>query len=154
MSSLTAVDVNGDGTKDLIVGTQSSTSSGKLIYLRNAYPATMTFVVTEIVDAPGIVTSLITADFGGTARSDIAVGYRQTTTSYVGGVRVYYLDGPAIPTMGSDPSGGAVTNWVPALTSNNFNNGANPSMSPPYLPDVAAGVKYTATTGALVVFIR
>jgi hypothetical protein len=44
---------------------------------------------------------------------------------------------------------------VPALTFNNFNYGVNPSTpAPPYLMDVAAGIKVSATTGALVVFIR
>jgi len=48
-----------------------------------------------------------------------------------------------------------VFNFVPALTVNNFNYGIYPSTpSPPYLTDLAAGVKASATTGALVVFIR
>ena len=154
VTALTAVDVNGDGTKDLVVGTMHGTASGKLIYLKNAVPSTLSFVQTQTVDAPGIVTSLITADLGGTSRSDIAMGYRQTNISYVGGVRIYYLDTSVLPVSGTDPSGGAVTNWVPALSSNDFNFGANPSASAPFLPDLAAGVKYTSTTGALVVFVR
>jgi hypothetical protein len=44
---------------------------------------------------------------------------------------------------------------VPALTTNNFNYGVNPSAPiPPYLSDVAAGIKTGPSTGALVVFIR
>jgi hypothetical protein len=44
---------------------------------------------------------------------------------------------------------------VPALTSGNFNYGENSQTPPyPYLTDLAAGLKASATTGALVVFIR
>ena len=56
---------------------------------------------------------------------------------------------------GSDPSGGTVVNMVPALATGNFNFGLNSSAPPtPYLTDLAAGVKASATTGALYVFIR
>jgi hypothetical protein len=44
---------------------------------------------------------------------------------------------------------------VPALTVNNFNFGVRPAVPlPPYLIDLAAGVKVSSTTGAVVVFIR
>jgi len=44
---------------------------------------------------------------------------------------------------------------VPALTSANFNYGLNTTTPPsPYLTDIAAGAKASATTGALIVFIR
>lgn len=154
VTAITVVDVNGDGRKDVVVGTQNSTSSGNLIYLQNTVPALFTFTVTQTVGAPGIVTSMLTADLGGTAQSDIALGFRQSTSTYAGGLRIYYLDSPSLPSGGTDPSGGAVTNMVPALTSSNFNFGANPAPSAPFLADVAAGVKSSATTGALVVFIR
>ena len=154
VTSLTSVDVNGDGTKDVVVGTQHSLNSGKLIFLRNAVPALFSFVNAQTVDAPGIVSSLLTGDFGGLPGSDIAMGYRESTVSYLGGTRIYILDSRSLPPSGTDPSGGAVVNYVPALTANDFNFGANPSSSPPFLTDLAAGVKITATTGALVVFIR
>src|SRR5262245_36947275 len=106
------------------------------------------------VNAPGIVISLTSGDFGGTGRGDIAVGWRADMNNYVGGVRVYFCDALKIPATGSDPSGGSVTNMVPALTRGNFNFGIYPMTAPPYLLDVAAGVKISATTGALVVYVR
>jgi hypothetical protein len=52
-------------------------------------------------------------------------------------------------------SAGTVVNMVPALTSGNFNFGVGVQAPPyPYLTDLAAGLKASATTGALVVFIR
>jgi hypothetical protein len=48
-----------------------------------------------------------------------------------------------------------VVNFVPALTSGNYNYGVKPAQpTPPFLTDLAAGVKSSNTTGALVLFIR
>jgi hypothetical protein len=70
-------------------------------------------------------------------------------------VLIYPLDVGTLTNNGSDPSAGAVNNFVAALTKGNFNYGVNPvTPSPPYLTDFAAGVKTGASTGALVVFIR
>jgi hypothetical protein len=69
-------------------------------------------------------------------------------------VKIYYLDGGNLPPLGMDPSAGALTNWVPAVNTNNFNYGTNPAASPPYLTDLAVGAKVSATTGALIVFVR
>jgi hypothetical protein len=107
------------------------------------------------VPAPGVVMSLSSADFGGSVRGDLAVGFRANMSSYVGGVRIYFCDSGKIPALGGDPSGGSVSHMVPAVTIGNYNYGVRPTLpSPPYLTDLAAGVKITATTGALVVFIR
>jgi hypothetical protein len=44
---------------------------------------------------------------------------------------------------------------VPALAWANFNYGLNTTAPPsPYLSDLAAGMKSSATTGALIVFVR
>jgi hypothetical protein len=110
--------------------------------------------VIRAIDAGGIVMSLSTGDYGGATRGDIAVGTRSTTSGYGGGVKIYYLDTGVI-NSGSDPSAGTVVNMVPALTSGNFNFGVGVAAPPyPYLTDLAAGLKASATTGALVVFIR
>ena len=114
-----------------------------------------TFNILRAVDPGGIVQSLCPADFGGAMRNDLAVGFRTSTTGYGGGVRIFYMDTGLIPSNGVDPSGGSVVNMVPALASANFNFGLNTQAPPyPYLADLAAGVKASATTGALVVFVR
>ena len=113
-----------------------------------------TFTNTRIQAAPGIVLSLKAQDLGGSSLRDLVVGWRATPTSFVGGVQIYFTDLLGLPIAGTDPSGGSILNMVPALTTGNFNFGANPPASPPYLLDLAAGVKISATTGALVVFIR
>jgi hypothetical protein len=154
VTALTSVDVNGNGTKDLVIGTQRSASSGKLFYYQNTSPALFAFSQITVRDAPGIVTSMLTADFGGTSASDVLVGFRDTAAGYGGGCRIYYLDQPDLPNNGTDPSGGTLSNFVAAVTAGNFNYGVQPPAGAPYLMDLAAGVKTSATAGALVVFIR
>lgn len=151
---LTSLDANGDGSNDIVVGSQRSTSTGRLFQLRNNEE--WGFDLVRVVDAPGIVLSLAATDLGGSAsRVDIACGYRTSSTGYGGGVRVYYMDNGTLPSSGSDPSNATVVNMVPALTSANFNYGLYTTVPPsPYLHDLAAGVKISSTTGALVVFIR
>jgi prepilin-type N-terminal cleavage/methylation domain-containing protein len=153
INALAVADVDQDGLKDVVVGTQTSAGGGHLIYLRNRNGA-WGFDNTRTVNAPGVVTSLVAADFGGSSGTDLAVGWRLSSGSYVGGLRIYYLDAGTIPVNGVDPSAGALVNWVPALTTNDFNYGLNPMAAAPYLPDLAAGVKVTASTGALYVFVR
>jgi prepilin-type N-terminal cleavage/methylation domain-containing protein len=155
-TSLACVDVNRDGKIDIVVGTQGSTNSGDLIYFRNdTVGLGIDFFTRKHVPAPGIVTALTAGDFGGTSWSDLAMGWRQDENGYGGGVLIYALDVGTLTNNGSDPSAGAITNFVAALTKNNFNYGVHPvTPSPPYLTDFAAGVKTGATTGALIVFIR
>src|SRR4029077_7538683 len=40
VTALAAVDVNGDSTRDLVIGTQRTFASGKLLYYKNATPST------------------------------------------------------------------------------------------------------------------
>ena len=152
--SLATVDVNHDGNRDVVVGTQSGSAAGNIVYLRSNTPGVFDFSVRRTVVAPGIVTAMGVGDFGGLASQDCVVGFRQSSTTYAGGVRIYYLDSTNFPTSGTDPSNGALVNWVPAVTVNNFNFGANPAAVPPFLTDFALGVKSGASTGALVLFIR
>jgi hypothetical protein len=156
VTSIVAYDIDGDGLRDAIVGTQRSFTAGNLQQWGNKYSAGLwSFAMDREVNAPGIVMSLATADFGGLTRGDLAVGFRSDATGYAGGLRIYFCDANKIPAFGTDPSAGSIVNMIPALTTGNYNYGVKPSTpSPPYLTDLAAGVKITATTGALVVFIR
>ena len=156
VTSIVCFDIDGDGLKDAIVGTQSGTNRGNLQEWVNKYSSpTWNFSKDREVAAPGIVQSLATADFGGSTRGDLAVGYRADVGNFLGGVRIYFCDTGKIPASGSDPSGGTVVNMVPALTIGNYNYGVFPTPpASPYFKDLATGVKVTASTGALVVYIR
>ena len=156
VTALTPVKADFDSLTDVIVGVQTGMGTGELQQWTNSTSGSISFFLDRRVNAPGIVMSLTTADFGGLAtHSDFAMGWRENTTSYVGGVLIFPLDTGRLLNNGIDPSSGSVTNMVPALTTSNFNYGVKPATpSPPYLSDLAAGVKVSATTGALVVFLR
>jgi prepilin-type N-terminal cleavage/methylation domain-containing protein len=156
VTAVAACDVDGDGWKDIVVGTQSGPGTGDLnLWHNGSSVVAWDFTLARTVAAPGLVLALGTADLGGTARQDIAMGWRRDDASYVGGVSIWYTDLGTLPPYGVDPSAGEVVNMVPAVTTNNFNFGVKPSLpTPPYLTDLAAGVKVTSTTGALVVFVR
>jgi hypothetical protein len=149
------VDADGDGWRDIFVGSQRGTAAGNVWQIKNVGLTTLWGMsIIRAIDAGGIVQSLSSGDYGGATRGDIAVGTRSSTTGFAGSVRIYYLDTGVIG-GGTDPSAGSVVNMVPALASANFNFGLNTTTAPsPYLTDLAAGVKMSATTGALVVFIR
>jgi hypothetical protein len=130
-------------------------ATGSVQYWRNSTIPAFDFArVTRLV-APGIVASVAAADFGGDARPDVAIGFRESTTGFGGGVRIYYTDLGTLTGSGVDPTGGSVVNFVPAITTGNFNFGAYPAAPyPPYLADLAVGVKSSDTGGALVVITR
>ena len=152
-NSVAVADLNGDGYSDVIVGTQNGPAAGRVQYWKNTTPSLFEFTQSAVVAAPGLVSSVVAADMGGAARRDILVGYR--TTSFGGGLRIYYTDLGGLPGAGVDPTGGAVTNFVPTITTGDFNYGVYPSSPyPPFLDDIAAGVKINDTTGALVLMIR
>jgi len=153
VTALAVVDVNDDGLRDVVAGVQTAANGGRLVFLKNRTGA-WGFDVARTVDTPGIVTALVASDFGGSTRGDLAVGWHQGAAGYAGGVKFYYLDAGNLPPNGVDPSAGLLTNWVPALNANNFDYGTNPAASAPYLMDLAVGVKVSASTGAVVVFVR
>ncbi len=156
-TTVSCLDSDGDGWRDIFVGTQRSTSQGMIYQFRNTGASSLwSYSIVRAINTSGPVMSMSTGDFGGNAsRADLAVGYRTSTVGYGGGVAIYYMDLGLIPTGGVDPSSGAIVNMVPAITSANFNYGLNTTTPPsPYLTDLAVGVKSSATTGQLVIFIR
>jgi prepilin-type N-terminal cleavage/methylation domain-containing protein len=156
VTSITCFDVDGDSLQDVIVGTQAGLSQGRLEQWGNKFNGLLwKFTKDHDIPAPGIPQSLASADFGGSGKTDLAVGYRADMGNFLGGVRIYFCETDRVPATGSDPSGGSVTNMVPAVTIGNYNYGVKPATpAPPYLTDLATGVKITSTTGALVVYIR
>ena len=155
VTSLAVTDVNRDGYADILVGTQTSTNGGNILQY-NANPFSMwNFTNVRNHRALGIVMALSATDLGGGRGRDLDVGWRDNTSSFGGGVEIYFLDLGVLPGGGTDPSAGAVVNMVPAMTNGNFNYGVQPALPvPPYLNDLAVGVKTTLAGGALVVFIR
>ena len=91
---------------------------------------------------------------GGTSRTDLIYGFRIDESVFAGGIRILYLDGTGLPPDDVDPAGGTHDYMTPAVTVNNFNYRLNPTTAGPQLPDLAAATKTSATTGALLVFIR
>lgn len=158
VTALAVTDIDQDGRADLVVGTQKTTNNtGRLIALHNdSATSAWSWSQTQSVQAPALVASLEAAEMGGNASiKDLVVGFRTTSTANTGGVRIYYLDGQALPDAGVDPSGGTITGWVPAIATGNFNYGVYPSTpAAPYLTDFATAVKTSSTGGQLVVFIR
>jgi len=156
-TAVAVLDSDGDGWKDVFVGCQRSTSQGTIYQFRNTGLSSLwSFSIVKAVSPPGFVMSMNAGDFGGSpSRTDLAVGYRTSTTGYGGGLVIYFMDLGNIPNNGVDPSGSTIVNMVPALASANFNYGLNTTTPPtPYLTDLAAGVKAGPDTGALVVFVR
>jgi prepilin-type N-terminal cleavage/methylation domain-containing protein len=154
-TSVAVADIDADGYSDVVFGTRSGTAAGSIQYWRNTIPSALSFTQVTRLVAPGIVASVAAADFGGDSRPDIAVGYRNSAIGFGGGVRIFYTDLGTLTGSGVDPTGGSVVNFVPAITTGNFNYGVYPSTPyAPYLADLAIGVKTSDITGALVVIIR
>ena len=156
VTSIACGDFDSDGKVDVVVGTQTSGTTGHLIQYKNATAAGIwSFINVRSVDTPGFPMAVTVADMGGTSRSDIICGTRADVATFAGALRIYYMDSGLLPFSPNDPSSGSLVNMVPALTVNNFNYGVKPSVpSAPYLKDFACGVKTSATNGQLIVFIR
>lgn len=151
-NAVTALDMDGDGRRDFVVGTKTNSNSGKLEFWRNE--GYFGFSKAREVTAPGIVLSLAAGDLGGLPREDLVVGYRDSETSFSGGVRIYLSDAATLPSGGIDPAAGGASYMTPAVNINNFNFGDNPLGPTPRLSDLAVAQKPTSTTGLVLVFLR
>ncbi len=158
VKAITVSEITGDGKPDIVVATQTGTATGRLELWRNDTTVgsnVLAFTRLNLNTTSFVPYSMVAADFGGATATDIAVGFRSDESSYGGGVKIFYCDSGFLPVSGTDPSGGQVVNFAPACTNGNYNYGVKPALpSPPFLMDLAAGVKSSNTTGALVVFIR
>jgi type II secretory pathway pseudopilin PulG len=157
VTAVTTLDIDADGQEDIVAGTESGLTTGRVIWLRNRHSASFPykFDVQSTKNAPGIIQTMTSGDLGGTTREDILIGWRSSSTGYGGGVQIWYTDAKNLPDSGVDPSGGTVANMVTGITLNNFDFGTYPTTPPmPYLMDFAVGVKKNAIEGELVVFVR
>ena len=146
------VNVDLDAIPDLVIGTRVSSVAGNIQYWKGLGGGT--FALTQTYVTGGPVLSLGKGDFGGTGREDLIYGFRTNESVYTGGTRILYLDAGVLPGSGVDPAANGHNFMAPAITVNNFNYRLNPTTSGTSYADAAVATKTSATTGALLVFIR
>jgi prepilin-type N-terminal cleavage/methylation domain-containing protein len=153
VTSMTWAYVDSDLQPDLVVGTRITSVRGDVQYWKGL--GSGAFALAQTFDSPGPVLSVIRSELGGSAfKNDIAFGFRTDESAYAGGVRILFLDLNMLPPGAVDPAGGTHDWMTPSLTSANFNYRLNPTTSGTTLLDLAAATKTSASTGALLVFIR
>ena len=152
VTSLTALDVNQDGTRDIVLGTRISSVTGDIQWWRGNGSGSFSLVQTFV--APGPVLCLTSGDLGATSRFDIIFGFRVSDSSYSGGVRILYTDLGILPSSAVDPAGGTASYMTTSVVAANFNYRENSQTAGPYYTDLAVAQKPSATTGNLLVFIR
>jgi prepilin-type N-terminal cleavage/methylation domain-containing protein len=152
-TALAVTDVDGDGRPDVVAASQTGIDRGRLQFWHNH--GFFSFGKDREVNAPGIPLSLAAGDFGGLAsRDDIVLGYRDNESAFTGGIRIYFLDGGTLPSLGTDPTVAGGAYMTPALNVNNFNAGDNPLPVGARLLDIAAAQKPTASTGQVLIILR
>ncbi len=153
VTCLTITDVNDDNKKDLVVGTQSSHTTGHLIwYERNA---NTNFKTPVTRNASGIVTALNKSDYGADGIDDIIVGWRGSDILFTGGLEIWYTTAKTLPTSGQDASGGKITNWITGIDIGNYNYGVWPSTpSSPYYMDIAGVARKDSKNGKVFTLVR
>jgi prepilin-type N-terminal cleavage/methylation domain-containing protein len=152
VTSMLAMNVDGDGLLDIVVGTRISPSAGNIQYWKGQ--GSGNFAIASVFVTEGPVLSLAKGDFGGSSREDIAYGFRTDESAYTGGSRILFLDLGTLPPDDVDPAGGTHDWMAPALAVNNFNFRLNPATAGTVLSDLAVATKTGVSTGALLVFIR
>ncbi len=152
---LAASDVDGDGYPDIVLGTRTSTTAGRILVYRNTHAtSTWTYSNVQSITAPGATLCMAMADLGGSSAGDLAIGYVSNTIKGTGGVRIYYNIGGQLSTTGLDPSAGSVTKQVTAMTTGNFNYSSSPATAGPYRTDLAICWRSSSTLGYFVVYTR
>ena len=155
VTSITAADVDGDGRKDILVGTQTGGTTGRLYWYKNKGGGAPTFDPPVIRTGPGIITALGKGDFSGDGHDDVVVGWRASDTSFGGGLQVWYTDTKTLPTSGTDASNGQITNWVPTLRIANLDYGVYPlDPSSVKLDDIVCAVRKSANKSTLYTLLR
>jgi len=152
VTSMVALYLDFDAIPDLVVGTRISAIAGDLQFWKGAGGGSFSLMQTYVSDGP--VLAMGKADFGGSSRDDIVYGFRTDEAVFAGGTRILFLDSGAFPVGGVDPAAGGHDYMSPAITVNNFNYRLNPTTGGALLADMAVATKTSATTGALLVFIR
>ncbi|MEP7027473.1 MAG: SdrD B-like domain-containing protein [Candidatus Eisenbacteria bacterium] len=152
VNALAMTDLNGDGYKDIIVGTRVSSTKGDVQYWKGN--AIGTFTYASAFQAPGPVLCLTVADMGGASKEDIIYGFRDNESAFTGGVRILYTELYALPPDDVDPAGGTSSYMTTSIAAWNFNYRLNNTTAGPYYLDLAVAQKPTSTTGRLLVYIR
>lgn len=157
--SVTAVavcDLTRDGAADVVLGIRESSSRGRLDLWVSSPGEDLRLAVRDSrrLEA-GYPLCLATGDLGGDPGPDLACGWRAGDGGTAGGLLVFSGDGRGLPFRGVDPSAGAVTGMVPALTIADFDRGAGSTVaSSPSGDDIAAGVSMGSNHGSIVLFVR
>ncbi len=152
VTSMMAMYVDFDAIPDLVVGTRISSVAGDIQYWKGAGGGLFALVQNHPSNGP--VLAMGKGDFGANAREDIVYGFRTNESVYSGGTRILFLDAGVLPVGEVDPAAGGHDYMSPAITVNNFNYRLNPTSPGAMLLDMAVATKTSATTGALLVFIR
>ncbi len=155
VTAINVQDVDNDHKLDIVAGTQSGHNSGHLYYWKNNGGNPLTFKVPVVQTASGIVTALNSADYGGDGVEDVIVGWRDSDTTFGGGLEIWYTNTKTLPASGSDPTGGKVKNWVTGIVVGDFNYGVWPvSSTATPLVDIAGVARKDSNHGQLFTLIR
>jgi hypothetical protein len=155
VTSICLADIDHDGKPDIVAGTQDSHTTGKLYYWHNKGGGTINFDTAVTKTAPGIVTALAPADFNGDGHNDIVLGWRDSDTTFGGGVQIWYVSGSTFPSSGTDPSSGAVNKWVTDLFVTDVNWGVYPVLpSGTVAPDIVGTTQKDANHSEVFTLLR
>lgn len=155
VTSICGADVDGDGRMDIVVGTQTGSTTGRLHWYKNKGGGSPSFDPAVIKNGPGIITAVDGGDFSGDGHDDVVIGWRDSDTSFGGGLQVWYTDTKTLPASGNDPSSGAIKNWVSTLLLAHLNWGVYPQdPSATKLLDIVAITRKNTNTSGINTLVR